>query len=69
MTIKPIQNILSTQLLQQQLNANFESLEGAQPGYAHTLPLIADTPDGRLFYQGSDSKLYQAQSGSWVVIT
>ena len=34
------------------------------PSYGSTLPAVADSPDGRLFYIGSQG--YQARDGAWV---
>lgn len=36
------------------------------PGYGSTLPDVADSPDGRLFYIGSQG--YQNRSGAWVAL-
>lgn len=69
MTTYAIPPIQSNNLLQQQLNAIFLAIGAAQPGYAVSLPTIADQPDGRLFVNTSNNKLYQAQSGAWVALT
>jgi hypothetical protein len=36
------------------------------PGYGSALPDAADSPDGRLFYIGSQG--YQNRSGAWVAL-
>jgi len=45
------------------INALFEAYV---PGYGSTLPDVADSPDGRLFYIGSQG--YQNRSGTWVAL-
>jgi hypothetical protein len=41
-------------------------LSAYAPGYGSALPDVADSPDGRLFYIGSQG--YQNRSGSWVAL-
>jgi len=45
------------------LNALFAAYA---PSYGSALPDAADSPDGRLFYIGSQG--YQNRSGSWVAL-
>ncbi len=45
------------------INALFEAYV---PGYGSALPDVADSPDGRLFYIGSQG--YQNRSGAWVAL-
>jgi len=45
------------------INALFEAFA---PGYGSALPDVADSPDGRLFYIGSQG--YQNRSGAWVAL-
>jgi hypothetical protein len=41
-------------------------LKAYAPGYGSALPDAEDSPDGRLFYIGSQG--YQNRSGAWVAI-
>lgn len=37
------------------------------PDYGSVLPVVADTPDGKLF--ALSGHIYQLQSGTWVALT
>lgn len=51
------------------LNAILEALAAARPTYGAALPAIGTVPDGKLFSLTTTNKLYQARSGSWVLMT
>lgn len=66
--IVPLRAQANTDQFRTTINTIFAEIEGAQAGYAGSLP-AAEGKDGRLFVNNGDGKLYQLQSGSWVALT
>lgn len=58
-----INDTKNPQTQRKRINTLFEAYA---PGYGSALPDAADSPEGRLFYIGSQG--YQNRSGAWVAL-
>jgi hypothetical protein len=63
-----IPTVNNLEQLRKALNALMEDPQKLAAGYGPGLPAAVNEPEGRYFVNTTEQKLYQVQSGAWVLV-